>query len=131
MICIAGASEIDQDGLGAFQESLPARGGAQLQTRFVIEATKYTARITDARRISYFLNQAMRYATRGRPGAVYVEIPGDILRAKAPPQETSFTDVPLPLQALPRAAAITKCINCLLIRKVDPGTVTTNYLRDA
>jgi len=82
MICIAGASELSQDGLGAFQEALPPQGGAQIQVSYATQVTKYAVKATDSSRIPFFIEQAVRYATMGRPGAAYVEVGGDTLREK-------------------------------------------------
>jgi 2-hydroxyacyl-CoA lyase 1 len=80
MICIAGSSELGQDGLGAFQESLPPQGGAQNQVMMPWSVCKYAAKCTEGERIPYMIEQAVRYSVMGRPGAVYVEIAGDTLR---------------------------------------------------
>lgn len=80
MICIAGSSELEQDGLGAFQEALAPQGGAQLQSQMPYTVCKYAAKVTHADRIPYVLEQAVRYSVMGRPGACYVEIAGDTLR---------------------------------------------------
>ena len=81
MICIAGSSELSQDGLGAFQESLPPQGGSQIQVQYPAAGIcKYVVKATDGDRVPFFIEQAVRYAINGRPGAVYVEVAGDTLR---------------------------------------------------
>ena len=84
MLCIAGSSELSQDGLGAFQESWNPQGGAQMQIKYPEPACKYTAKIDNADRIPFFVEQAVRYAINGRPGASYLEIGGDTLREMVP-----------------------------------------------
>jgi len=83
MICVAGSSELGQDGLGAFQESLPPQGGSQIQMQFPVSVCKYVGKATDSARIPFFVEQAIRYAVMGRPGATYVEVAGDTLRNRA------------------------------------------------
>eukprot|EP00924_Labyrinthula_sp_SR-Ha-C_P009382 augustus_masked-scaffold_2-processed-gene-22.47-mRNA-1 protein AED:0.07 eAED:0.07 QI:0/-1/0/1/-1/1/1/0/579 len=80
LLVIGGSSELELDGLGAFQESLPPQGGAQMQLSYVQNVTKYAAKIVHTERIPFYVEQALRYATHGRPGAVYLEIAGDSLR---------------------------------------------------
>jgi len=84
MICIAGSSELSQDGLGAFQESLPPQGGAQMQVQMPYAVCKYAVKATDGARIPFFIEQAVRYSIMGRPGATYVEVAGDTLRDQIP-----------------------------------------------
>mmetsp|Transcript_11021 Transcript_11021/g.20567 ORF Transcript_11021/g.20567 Transcript_11021/m.20567 type:complete len:580 (-) Transcript_11021:29-1768(-) len=92
MIVIAGSSELSQDGLGAFQESLAPRGGAQIQVTYPSQVGKYAVKATDPKRIPFFIEQAVRYAVMGRPGATYVEVGGDTLREKV----SSMNDVYFP-----------------------------------
>mmetsp|Transcript_86681 Transcript_86681/g.245751 ORF Transcript_86681/g.245751 Transcript_86681/m.245751 type:complete len:576 (-) Transcript_86681:101-1828(-) len=80
MICVAGSSELGQDGLGAFQEALPPQGGAQMQVQMPYAVCKYAVKATQGERIPFFIEQAIRYSVMGRPGAAYVEVAGDTLR---------------------------------------------------
>ena len=87
MICVAGASELAQNGLGAFQESLPPQGGSQIQAQYPAAGIcKYVVKATDGNRVPFFIEQAVRYSIQGRPGAVYVEVAGDTLRQPTDPQ---------------------------------------------
>merc|ERR1719183_187603 len=90
MICIAGSSELAQDGLGAFQESLLPQGGAQMQVTYANQIAKYAVKVTDESRIPYFIEQAVRYAVMGRPGAAYVEVAGDTLRRRIQLDDVHF-----------------------------------------
>lgn len=90
MLVIAGSSELSQDGLGAFQESLPPQGGAQIQATYASQVGKYAIKATDASRVPYFIEQAIRYAVMGRPGATYVEIGGDTLRHRVDLDDIHF-----------------------------------------
>ena len=87
MICVAGASELAQNGLGAFQESLPPQGGSQIQVQYPAAGIcKYVVKATNGDRVPFFIEQAVRYSIQGRPGAVYVEVAGDTLRQPTDPQ---------------------------------------------
>jgi 2-hydroxyacyl-CoA lyase 1 len=60
------------------------QGGAQMQMKYPEPACKYTAKIDNADRIPFFVEQAVRYCINGRPGAAYLEIGGDTLREMVP-----------------------------------------------
>lgn len=71
MILIGGASAVSQNGRGAFQEESQ-----------VISATplcKYAHAVEDARRIPFYVEQAVRTSFYGRPGPVYLDMPDDII----------------------------------------------------
>jgi 2-hydroxyacyl-CoA lyase 1 len=71
MILIGGASETYRGGMGAFQEE-----------RQVVIATpfcKFAHGIESVRRIPYYVAEATRHATFGRPGATYLDMPDDII----------------------------------------------------
>lgn len=55
-------------------------GGAQIQQQYAVPYCKYVVKATDPLRLPFFVEQAMRFATSGRPGAVYIEVGGDTLR---------------------------------------------------
>jgi acetolactate synthase-1/2/3 large subunit len=61
--------------------------------------TKFAARIYDARRIPDVVATAFREATSGRPGPVYLDLPGDILGEKV---EEDAVVYPAPWKAAPR-----------------------------
>jgi len=105
MICIAGSSELEQDGLGAFQESLPPQGGAQMQLQYVVPVCKYSVKATEIERIPFFVEQAVRYAKNGRPGATYVEIAGDTLRKSCAASQIYYPSMGIdpPLSLAPSA----------------------------
>lgn len=114
MICIAGSSELSQDGLGAFQESLPPQGGAQIQTDFPKSVCKYVAKTPTADRFPFFLEQAIRYSVMGRPGACYLEIAGDTLRDPCPLANVYFPPpVPDPPRSPAPAVDIQRALACL------------------
>jgi len=43
---------------------------------------KYAAKVDRVERIPYFVEQAVRVSMYGRPGPVYLDLPGDIIDGK-------------------------------------------------
>jgi 2-hydroxyacyl-CoA lyase 1 len=90
MLLIGGASDISQRGMGAFQE------GAQVE--WARPYVKYAAGVDRVERIPYFVEQAVRISMYGRPGPVYLDLPGDIIGGKcddeAAPQRPRVPDPP-------------------------------------
>lgn len=74
MILISGASDLSLAGKGAFQELD--------QVYFVKPYTKYAVKITDAADIPYHVEKAVKLSLVGRPGPVYLDLPGDVLLQK-------------------------------------------------
>lgn len=71
MILIGGASPINQNGRGAFQE--------ENQVGAVSQYCKYVHAVEDARRIPFYVEQAIRTSFYGRPGPVYLDMPDDVI----------------------------------------------------
>ncbi|KAE9547914.1 hypothetical protein FO519_008873 [Halicephalobus sp. NKZ332] len=71
MILIGGASDLDQDNRGAFQE-YPQIDSLRLHC-------KHASRPTTVEAIPNHVEKAVRCALYGRPGAVYIEIPGNLV----------------------------------------------------
>ncbi len=71
MLLIGGASGIDQNGMGAFQE--------ERQVMVTTPFTKYSHVVEHTERIPYYVEQAIRTAWYGRPGAAYLDMPDDII----------------------------------------------------
>jgi acetolactate synthase-1/2/3 large subunit len=71
LLAIGGSAPISQRGKGAFQE--------MDQVSAFKPITKWTAQVTDPRRVPEFVETAAREALSGRPGPVYLDMPGDIL----------------------------------------------------
>ena len=71
MILLGGANDSYQDGKNAFQEA------PQLEAArpFV----KYAARPDRLERVPFYIEQAVRTSIYGRPGAVYIDLPNDII----------------------------------------------------
>jgi 2-hydroxyacyl-CoA lyase 1 len=71
MILIGGASETYRGGMGAFQE--------ERQVLIASPFCKFAHAIDTVRRIPYYVSEAVRHATFGRPGATYLDMPDDII----------------------------------------------------
>lgn len=74
MILISGSNDLNQTSRQAFQEVD--------QVYFVKPYTKYSVRITNAEDIAYHVEKAVKLALTGRPGPVYLDMPGDVLNAR-------------------------------------------------
>jgi 2-hydroxyacyl-CoA lyase 1 len=71
MVLLGGASAIDQNGMGAFQEDR--------QVLITAPFTKYSHIVDRVDRIPYYVEQAVRTSWYGRPGPVYLDLPDDII----------------------------------------------------
>src|SRR6201984_290085 len=74
MILIGGASETYRRGMGAFQE--------ERQVLLAAPLCKFAHAIDSVGRIPYYVAEATRNATYGRPGAAYLDMPDDIITGK-------------------------------------------------
>jgi 2-hydroxyacyl-CoA lyase 1 len=63
---------------------------------------KYAAQIDRVERIPYFIEQAVRMSMYGRPGPVYLDLPGDIIDGKVEEESVRF---PAPVADAPRPLA--------------------------
>ena len=90
MILLGGASDMTQHGMGAFQEAP--------QVEAARPWVKYAAEVDRIERIPYFVEQAVRTSIYGRPGPVYLDLPGDIITGKVDdelaPQRPPLADAP-------------------------------------
>ncbi|GBG28321.1 2-hydroxyacyl-CoA lyase 1 [Hondaea fermentalgiana] len=86
MIVIGGASDQMLNSRGAFQESP--------QVEFARPYVKYAAQFDSLERVPFYVEKAIRMATYGRPGAVYLDLPGNFVN-KAPNEKL--------LERVPRA----------------------------
>ena len=71
LVLLGGAAPTDFIGRGALQE--------MEQVELLRPITKWSATVGDVRRIPDILSKAIRIATSGRPGPVFVELPFDVL----------------------------------------------------
>jgi len=91
VIGIGGSSPRVYLGMEAFQEID--------QVSVMRPITKWAERVLDARRIPELVASAFRHATTGRPGPVYLDLPGDMLGEKV--DEATVTYPPM-WRAAPR-----------------------------
>ncbi len=82
MILLGGASDSYQEGQGAFQEAP--------QVELARPYTKYSVRPDAARRLPFYIEQAVRTSINGRPGPVYLDLPDDYLTAEIDESELSY-----------------------------------------
>ena len=71
MVLLGGANALDQNGMGAFQEDR--------QVMATTPFTKYSHVIERVDRIPFYVEQAVRTAWYGRPGATYLDLPDDVI----------------------------------------------------
>jgi acetolactate synthase-1/2/3 large subunit len=94
-------------------ETLPLQGGFD-QVALFTPITKWAHRVTHTERIPDLVAQALRIATTGRPGPVYLEIPIDVLFTPVEEQAVFF---PEPVQphsvAAPAADATERTLDWL------------------
>jgi 2-hydroxyacyl-CoA lyase 1 len=95
MLLIGGASQSYYDGMGAFQE--------EEQVLATHPFCKMARRVENAKRIPYFVEQAMRRSMYGRPGPVYLDMPDDIIRQRI--EEDEITRVATIPDEIPRTQA--------------------------
>lgn len=74
VIAFGGASQIAERGTGSFQEFDQVAAMAPL--------VKWADRVYEARRIPEIVSLAIRRATSGKPGPVYLDFPSDVLLAE-------------------------------------------------
>jgi len=93
MILLGGSSDAGQAGMGAFQEAPQVEAARPF--------VKYAAKVDRVERIPYFVEQAVRISMYGRPGPVYLDLPGDIIDGKIDDegivQPERVADAPRPL----------------------------------
>ena len=83
MILIGGASATYQNGRGAFQE--------ENQVDAVRQFCKYAHAIESPDRIPFYVEQAVRQALVGRPGASYLDVADDVLTASIDESDVRLT----------------------------------------
>jgi 2-hydroxyacyl-CoA lyase 1 len=75
MLLIGGSCDRPHEELGAFQETRQVEAARMY--------CKFAARPNSVDRIPTFVEKAVRFATYGRPGASYLDFPGDLLNSSA------------------------------------------------
>jgi thiamine pyrophosphate-dependent acetolactate synthase large subunit-like protein len=84
LVAIGGSSPIGQLGRDAFQE--------MDQVGVFKPITKWAERVYDPKRIPELLGTAVRVALGGRPGPVYLDLPGDVLYKEVDESEVVYPD---------------------------------------
>jgi 2-hydroxyacyl-CoA lyase 1 len=82
MLLIGGANDSYQNGQGAFQEAPQVEAARPF--------VKYAARPDSLARVPFYIEQAVRQTIYGRPGAAYLDLPGDIITAAMEEEEVRF-----------------------------------------
>jgi acetolactate synthase-1/2/3 large subunit len=93
VVALGGSSPLKDNGRGAFQE--------MDQLSIFKPVTKWAERVQDVKRIPELVSKAVRMATQGQPGPVYLDLPGDILYTQVELDEVRF---PRNLTRQPRPA---------------------------
>ncbi len=86
VVAFGGASPVAQYLHGSFQEID--------QVAIMRPVTKWAERVYDARRIPEYVNIALRRAMAGKPGPVYIDLPGDVLYAEVDESEVIWPKTP-------------------------------------
>ena len=94
MILIGGANTTDQNGMQAFQE--------ERQVQIASPFCKYAHGVERPERIPFYVEQAMRTALYGRPGAAYLDMPEDVISGVV---EEDNIDFPPTIAEPPRSLA--------------------------
>src|SRR5438067_5612498 len=84
LLAIGGSAPVSQRGKGAFQEM------DQVATFRPI--TKWAEQCIDPRRVPEFVSVAVRHALGGRPGPVYLDMPGDVLYKQVEEDDVVYPD---------------------------------------
>jgi acetolactate synthase-1/2/3 large subunit len=103
VVALGGSSPLRDNGKGAFQE--------MDQLGIFKPVTKWADRVTDVRRIPELVSKAIRMATQGQPGPVYLDLPGDILYTQVEQEEVAF---PRNLDRQPRPAGDPELIDAAI-----------------
>jgi thiamine pyrophosphate-dependent acetolactate synthase large subunit-like protein len=98
VVALGGSSPVGRYGCQVFQEID--------QVAIMAGCVKHAARVHDARRIPEQINHAMQRAMSGKPGPVYLDLPGDVLyqRVDEDAIDWSLSGQPI-LRARPRGDA--------------------------
>jgi thiamine pyrophosphate-dependent acetolactate synthase large subunit-like protein len=95
LLAIGGSAPISQRGKGAFQE--------MDQVAAFKPITKWAEQVADPRRVPEFVATAVRQAMSGRPGPVYLDMPGDVLYKQVEEDEVVYPDLdPTAFRGRPR-----------------------------
>ena len=82
LLVLGGAYPVSEHGTGSFQELD--------QVALMKPITKWSERIYHAHRIPEIVAKALRVATSGKPGPVYLDFPADVLRSTVDPAKVRW-----------------------------------------
>ncbi len=82
LVVLGGSTYGATRGVGGFQEAD--------QVAFAAPACKWTAQVDGTRRIGELLHLALARSVCGRPGAVYLDFPGEVVARRLPEEEVSL-----------------------------------------
>ncbi|CAD6192219.1 unnamed protein product [Caenorhabditis auriculariae] len=106
VICLGGTADVDLEGRGAFQE--------WPQVEAVRSACKHVSRPTTLQSIPAHIEKAVRESLYGRPGAVYVDIPGNLVLTSTEDEIVQPPKVSLPAPvSVPPSGVIGKAIEVI------------------
>jgi thiamine pyrophosphate-dependent acetolactate synthase large subunit-like protein len=84
VVALGGSSPLAESGHGTFQEID--------QLAMLAPCTKWSARVHQAERIPELVDRAIREAMSGKPGPVYLDLPGDVLFAAVDEARVEWPD---------------------------------------
>jgi len=106
LLLLGGAPDIAQNSMGSFQEAPQVEAARPF--------SKYAHQVDRVDRIPFYIEQAVRIAMFGRPGASYLDLPGDIITGKV--EEGTVVEarrVPEPPRTLADPASIERTLEFL------------------
>ncbi|HWL05866.1 MAG TPA: thiamine pyrophosphate-binding protein [Xanthobacteraceae bacterium] len=86
VVALGGAAPVAHYGMGAFQDID--------QIAIMRPVTKWAERVYDARRIPHYVAMAFAQAMAGKPGPVYLDLPGDVLAQEVDESEVRWPRKP-------------------------------------
>ncbi len=106
MLLIGGANDSFQNGMGAFQECPQIEAARPF--------VKYAARPDSIERLPYYVEQAVRASLTGRPGAVYLDLPNDLIVGKRDESQVGWQPrAPEPARPQAEPAAVERALEVL------------------
>lgn len=100
MILLGGAHDVNQDGIGGFQECDQLLAAQPF--------VKYYAKVTEISRIPFYIAKAFRESMYGTPGPVYLDFPGNVLISKCLEEDIKTFEY---VEDIPRTIADPTCIS--------------------
>jgi acetolactate synthase-1/2/3 large subunit len=85
LLAVGGSAPLSQRGKDAFQE--------MDQVAAFKPITKWAEQVTDPKRVPELVTTAVRHALGGRPGPVYLDMPGDVLYKQVEEDEVVYPDL--------------------------------------